>query len=76
VTEAERLGDWAMAEMRDPAGYYYYQHHGRWRNRIAYMRWTQAWMLRALAEFSVCGNQSQQLDTEGSDETAGSEGVG
>jgi hypothetical protein len=53
VVEAERLGDWALAEMRDPAGYYYYQHHGRWRNRIAYMRWTQAWMLRALAELSV-----------------------
>jgi hypothetical protein len=53
VAEAERLGEWALAEMRNPAGYYYYQHHGRWRNRIAYMRWTQAWMLRALAELSV-----------------------
>jgi hypothetical protein len=53
LAEARRLAEWALAEVRDPAGFYYYQHHGRWRNRLPYMRWTQAWMLRALAELAV-----------------------
>jgi hypothetical protein len=53
MAEAVRLGEWVMAEMRDPEGFYYYQHHGWWRNRLPYLRWTQAWMLRALAELAV-----------------------
>jgi polysaccharide biosynthesis protein VpsJ len=51
--EARRLGEWAVAEMRDPSGFYYYQHHGRWRNRLPYMRWVQTWMYRALVELAA-----------------------
>jgi hypothetical protein len=53
VEEARRLGRWAVTEMRDPAGFYYYQHHGGWRNRLPYMRWVQAWMYRALVELAL-----------------------
>lgn len=63
VAEARRLGDWAIAEMRDPAGYYYYQHHGRWRNRLPYMRWVQAWMYRALAELALVGPEDSKRQT-------------
>jgi hypothetical protein len=47
--EATRLADWCIAEMQDAAGYFYYQKHRRYVNRLPYMRWTQAWMLLALA---------------------------
>ncbi len=47
---AGRLADWCLAEMRDPAGFFYYQKHRYWRNRVGYIRWIQAWMLLGLAE--------------------------
>jgi hypothetical protein len=51
--EAERLGRWLVDEMREPDGHYAYMHYGRWKNRLAYMRWTQAWVFRALAELAT-----------------------
>jgi hypothetical protein len=50
--EAERLGRWLLEEMREPDGHYAYMHHHWWKNRLAYMRWTQAWVFRALAELA------------------------
>jgi hypothetical protein len=47
---AGRLADWCLDEMRDPTGYFYYQKHRYWRNRVGYIRWIQAWMLLGLAE--------------------------
>jgi hypothetical protein len=40
---------WSLANLRDEAGFFYYQEWPHYRNRISYMRWTQAWMLLALA---------------------------
>jgi hypothetical protein len=42
---------WALNEMWDTRGYFYYQILPWYRNRISYMRWSQAWMLLALATF-------------------------
>jgi hypothetical protein len=53
LAEAERLADWCMREMRDPAGFFYYQKHRHYVNRLPYMRWTQAWMLLALAQLAA-----------------------
>lgn len=53
VATAERLAEWCIAEMRDPAGFFYYQRHRRWTNRLPYMRWIQSWMLLALAELAA-----------------------
>lgn len=50
---AEALADWALAEMRDREGYFYYQRHRHWTNRMVYMRWVQAWALRAFAELGA-----------------------
>jgi hypothetical protein len=40
---------WAMENMRDEARYFYYQVQPHYKNRISYMRWSQAWMLLALS---------------------------
>jgi hypothetical protein len=40
---------WTMKNMRAPDGSFYYQRHRLGINRTPYMRWGQAWMLRALA---------------------------
>jgi len=41
--------DWAMEQMRDEQGYFYYQVLPLYKNKIPYMRWSQAWMLLALS---------------------------
>lgn len=40
---------WAIDNMWNQKGYFYYQVCPFWINRISYMRWSQAWMLLALA---------------------------
>ncbi|UFS71090.1 hypothetical protein LPW11_02610 [Geomonas sp. RF6] len=40
---------WSMKHLRDRDGYFHYRIGPLFRNRISYMRWTQAWMLLALA---------------------------
>jgi hypothetical protein len=44
------LAQWGIAKLQDESGYFHYQIGRRWRNRIPYIRWAQAWMFRALAE--------------------------
>lgn len=39
---------WAIKNMWNKKGYFYYQVHRLYKNRISYMRWSQAWMLCAL----------------------------
>ncbi len=46
---AEQIASWAIENMQSPLGYFYYQRHRFHTNRIAYMRWSQAWMAYALA---------------------------
>ena len=45
---AEKIAVWAIENMQDPSGYFYYQKHRLYMNRIPYMRWSQACMLLAL----------------------------
>ena len=46
---AYRVFDWAIQNMWDEKGYFYYQISPWYKNKIPYMRWSQAWMLLALA---------------------------
>jgi hypothetical protein len=39
---------WALANMWNARGYFYFQKHRYYKVRISYMRWSQAWMLLAL----------------------------
>lgn len=47
---ADRVLRWTIENMQSETGYFYYQKTKRFTNKIAYMRWTQAWMFYALTE--------------------------
>jgi len=46
---AEKIADWAIDNMQDKSGYFYYQKTKWYTNRIPYMRWSQAWMFYSLS---------------------------
>ncbi len=46
---AHSVFNWAMDHMWDEQGYFFYQVHPLYRNKISYIRWSQAWMLLALS---------------------------
>lgn len=46
----DRIMNWMLANMQDQAGYFYFQKHRYYTNRIPYMRWGQAWAFHALTE--------------------------
>lgn len=52
IPMANKIARWAIENMQDKKGYFYYK-KTRWHtNKIPYMRWTQAWMFYALALLS------------------------
>ena len=46
---ARNIAKWAIDNMQDETGYFYYQKTRWYTNKIPYMRWSQAWMFYALA---------------------------
>jgi hypothetical protein len=46
---AHRVASWALRELRDPRGFFYYQKRRLRTVRTPYMRWSQAWMAYGLA---------------------------
>jgi hypothetical protein len=46
---AKEIADWTLKNLRDPQGFFYYQKRRFFNVRIPYMRWSQAWMMCALA---------------------------
>lgn len=46
---AEKIALWATRNLRDRRGFFYYQRRRFYTVRTPYMRWSQAWMLYALA---------------------------
>jgi hypothetical protein len=49
VTQANRVFDWAMSNMWDDRGFFFYRVLPFCRIKTSYMRWVQAWMLLALS---------------------------
>jgi len=47
---ARSVFKWAMTNMWDERGFYYYRVYRAGTVRTSYMRWSQAWMLLALSE--------------------------
>jgi hypothetical protein len=45
----DKVLTWTLGNMQDSKGYFYFQKRRLFTNRIAYMRWSQAWMLEAMA---------------------------
>ena len=48
-----RVAIWGIKNMQDTDGFFHYQIRRMYRNRIPYMRWSQAWMQRALIELVI-----------------------
>jgi hypothetical protein len=46
---ARKIALWAIQNLRDPRGFFYYQRRRFYTVRTPYMRWSQAWMLYGLA---------------------------
>lgn len=47
--QAWKVARWTIANLRDPTGFFYFQKSRWYTNRIPYVRWNQAHMLKALA---------------------------
>jgi hypothetical protein len=50
LERAQAMAARAIALLQDEDGFFYYQARRWYRNRVPYMRWSQAWMQRALTE--------------------------
>ena len=46
---ADKVLEWTIRNMQDQSGYFYYQKHRFFTNRIAYLRWSNAFMFNALS---------------------------
>jgi hypothetical protein len=46
---AMKIAKWAIDNMQDDTGYFYYQKTKWYTNKISYIRWSQAWMFYALS---------------------------
>jgi len=48
---AEKVMAWTIENLRDRAGFFYYRKGKLLRNKIPYIRWSQAWAFHALTEY-------------------------
>lgn len=55
---ADRVLQWTVKHMQSPQGYFYYQKRKYLTNKIAYMRWSQAWIFYGLTYYILA--QSKQ----------------
>ncbi len=61
VSEAQSVFQWAMNHMWDDRGFFYYRLLPHWTNRTSYIRWSQAWMLLAMATLLSRPGESNTL---------------
>lgn len=50
---ADSILKWTIKNMQDTKGYFYYQKYPIVTNKIAHIRWAQAWMFYAISEYLV-----------------------
>ena len=55
VDLAHAVLGWALRNMWDSQGFFYFQKHARFTVRTSFMRWSQAWMLLAMVTFLAEG---------------------
>jgi len=56
---AETIARWAIENLRDPRGFFYYQRRRFHTVRTPYMRWSEAWMMYGLARLIECQNRER-----------------
>jgi len=47
----DRVTGWTVTNMQSAKGYFYYQKHKSYTNRIPYMRWSQGWIFYGLSHY-------------------------
>lgn len=47
---AKTIARWTIENMQHSSGYFFYRVYPFYKNKISYMRWSQAWMMLALSE--------------------------
>ena len=52
MASAQKIAQWSIRNLRDKRGFFYYQRRRLYTIRTPFMRWTEAWMLYALARLS------------------------
>jgi len=57
---AQEIAGWTIANLRDPGGFFHYQKRRFFSVKIPYMRWSQAWMMYALARLREAGASSER----------------
>jgi hypothetical protein len=57
VELARRIAHWAIENLHDPRGFFYYQRRRFYTVRTPYMRWSQAWMMYGLARLLEVGSR-------------------
>ena len=62
LTMAQNVARWTIKNLRDERGFFYYQRRRFYTIRKPYMRWTQAWMLYALARLLESGSSENGAD--------------
>ena len=58
---AKKIAEWSIKNMQDKKGYFYYRIYKNTVDKTPYIRWGQAWMLRALSYFSGDKNVKENL---------------
>lgn len=48
---SNKIAEWMINHLQDKEGYFYYQRHQYYTNKIPYIRWAQAWAFHALTEY-------------------------
>jgi uncharacterized protein YyaL (SSP411 family) len=60
IKMAQKIANWAIDNMQDETGYFYYQKTRFYTNKIPYIRWAQAWMFYALSLLTAkLGNNNE-----------------
>ncbi|HNS12527.1 MAG TPA: hypothetical protein PKM97_07905 [Bacteroidia bacterium] len=60
---ASTVANWTIKEMQDAdRGYFYYRKLKYYKNRLSFMRWSNAWMLLALAELILARKKSKGVE--------------
>lgn len=60
INKAEKIFDWTINNLQDSEGYFYYGYLKSritgivFKSKIPYIRWGQAWMLRAISRYLIC----------------------
>ena len=50
IEKAIKVSVWMIQNMQSKEGYFYFQKHRFYKNKISYMRWSNAWMYLALTD--------------------------